>query len=93
MLGERLREGRHNYKNLRHHYESIAGSVRWLDFQYRDPEPNFDRRKVHGVVAKLVRVKDQRFCAALDQVGGGQVNRKSNLVSSPFKGKCQLKSA
>ena len=46
----------------------------WLEFQYADPEPNFDRSQVHGVAAKLFTVKDPRFCVALDTVAGGKVN-------------------
>ena len=44
-----------------------------IDFNYQDPEPNFDRRKVHGVAATLIKVKDLRFSTALDQAGGGKV--------------------
>ena len=46
-----------------------------VDFNYQDPEPNFDRRKVHGVAASLIKVKDLRFSTALDQAGGGKVRR------------------
>jgi structural maintenance of chromosome 2 len=46
-----------------------------LDFQYADPEPNFDRSKVLGVAAKLFTVKDPKFLVALDAVAGGNVNK------------------
>jgi structural maintenance of chromosome 2 len=46
----------------------------WLDFQYRDPEPNFDRSEVRGVAAKLFTVKDSKFIKALETVGGDNVS-------------------
>ena len=45
----------------------------WLDFQYSDPEPGFDRSQVYGVAAKLFTVKDIKFAVALDTAGGGKV--------------------
>ena len=44
-----------------------------LQFQYRDPEKNFDRSKVHGLVAKLVKVKDPQTATALEVAAGGKV--------------------
>ena len=46
----------------------------WLDFQYSDPEPGFDRSQVYGVAAKLFTMKDIKFAVALDTAGGGKVN-------------------
>ena len=37
-----------------------------VDFQYRDPARNFDRSKVKGVVAKLIKVKDRSAMTALE---------------------------
>lgn len=37
-----------------------------VDFQYRDPARNFDRSKVKGVVAKLIKVKDSSAMTALE---------------------------
>lgn len=51
----------------------MSGRYPWLDFKYRDPEPGFDRSKVHGPAATLFTVKDERFCVALDTAGGGKV--------------------
>jgi len=44
-----------------------------LAFQYSDPYPNFDRRQVHGVAAKLFTVVDQNFCQALTTAAGGKL--------------------
>ena len=50
-----------------------------LDFQYTDPEPDFDRKKVKGTVATLFKVTNQKFNAALDTACGGKVTFKDNL--------------
>ena len=44
-----------------------------LNFQYTDPEPGFDRSKVHGLVCKLVRVKNPDTGTALEVVAGSKV--------------------
>lgn len=44
-----------------------------LLFEYRDPEKNFDRSKVHGLVCKLVQVKDMKYATALEVAAGGKV--------------------
>lgn len=43
------------------------------DLQYRDPEPNFDRRKVRGMVGKLFSVRDEKNCLALMMCAGGSL--------------------
>lgn len=37
-----------------------------VEFTYRDPVNNFDRSKVKGVVAKLIKVKDRSTMTALE---------------------------
>ncbi|KAL8096018.1 structural maintenance of chromosomes protein 2-1-like [Apium graveolens] len=44
-----------------------------VDFQYRDPARNFDRSKVKGVVAKLIKVKDSSAMTALEVAAGGKL--------------------
>ena len=44
-----------------------------LQFQYRDPEKNFDRRRVNGLVAKLIKVNDVSTATALEVAAGGKV--------------------
>ncbi|KAL3318368.1 Structural maintenance of chromosomes protein 2 [Cichlidogyrus casuarinus] len=44
-----------------------------LQFEYRDPRPGFDRRKVYGPVAKLVQVKDMQFAQALQTAAGAKL--------------------
>jgi len=45
-----------------------------LQFQYKDPERGFDRRSVHGLVARLVTVKDPATATALEVSAGGRVS-------------------
>ena len=48
-----------------------------LEFQYSDPERDFDRRKVKGIVANLLKVKDQKYNMAIDTACGGKVYQDS----------------
>ncbi|KAI0565202.1 Structural maintenance of chromosomes protein [Gracilaria domingensis] len=43
------------------------------EFRYSDPYPNFDRRKVHGLVATLIRVKDPKLTTAIEVTAGGRL--------------------
>ena len=45
-----------------------------LRFDYTDPEKNFDRRRVKGLVCKLVQVKDTSNATALEVTAGGKVS-------------------
>jgi len=58
---------------LKNNVDSTLARYPVLSFQYRDPERNFDRRKVKGVAAKLFSVKDDRFCTALETAAGGKL--------------------
>ena len=44
-----------------------------LDLQYRAPEKGFDRARVHGAVAKLVRVADPGVAGAVEGCAGGKL--------------------
>uniref|UniRef100_H2YJF4 Structural maintenance of chromosomes protein 2 n=1 Tax=Ciona savignyi TaxID=51511 RepID=H2YJF4_CIOSA len=44
-----------------------------LQFEYRDPESNWDHRRVKGLVADLVDVKDVANATALEVVAGGRL--------------------
>ncbi|CAA9996176.1 unnamed protein product [Nesidiocoris tenuis] len=44
-----------------------------LIFEYSDPEPNFDRRKVRGLVCKLFQMKDQKFSRAVETTAEGRL--------------------
>ena len=44
-----------------------------LAFDYNDPEPNFNRSRVLGVVAKLFRMNDPKFSVALEEASSGKI--------------------
>ncbi|KAL8582210.1 hypothetical protein ACOMHN_004129 [Nucella lapillus] len=56
-----------------------------LRFDYSDPEKNFDRRRVHGLVCKLVQVKDAKNATALEVTAGGKLYNV--VVDSEVTGK------
>ncbi|GAB4852421.1 Structural maintenance of chromosomes protein 2-2 [Ancistrocladus abbreviatus] len=51
----------------------LSGQLANVDFSYRDPTKNFDRSRVKGVVAKLIKVKDSSTMTALEVVAGGRL--------------------
>ncbi|XP_072023463.1 LOW QUALITY PROTEIN: structural maintenance of chromosomes protein 2-like [Amphiura filiformis] len=56
-----------------------------LQFDYKDPEKNFDRSKVHGLVARLVKVNDVRHATALEVTAGRKLYNV--VVDSEVTGK------
>lgn len=54
-----------------------------LQFDYKDPEKNFDRSKVHGLVCKLIKIKDVKLATALEVSAGGKV-RELRIVTEMF---------
>ena len=47
-----------------------------LQFDYKDPEKGFDHRSVHGLVVRLITVKEPKTATALEVSAGGKVSRK-----------------
>ncbi len=82
-LEEEFQNLRHEAQAARRKVDQMSGRFHWLNFQYRDPETNFDRSKVKGVAAKLITVKDPRFYQALDTAGGGKVKKNIFSLSDP----------
>ncbi|XP_061373397.1 structural maintenance of chromosomes protein 2-1-like [Gastrolobium bilobum] len=52
---------------------NISAYLSNVEFTYRDPVKNFDRSKVKGVVAKLIKVKDRSTVTALEVTAGGKL--------------------
>lgn len=50
-----------------------AGLEARLAFEFRDPERGFDRSRVKGLVARLVRVQDPKACTALEIAAGAKL--------------------
>ncbi|EOA12804.1 hypothetical protein CARUB_v10025763mg [Capsella rubella] len=51
----------------------LSAQLANVQFTYRDPVRNFDRSKVKGVVAKLIKVKDRSSMTALEVTAGGKL--------------------
>ncbi len=69
---ERVRIAR-EVRGLRDHIESFDDRYPRFSFTYSDPEKNFDRRRVRGVMAKLFDVVDPKFMMAIEIAAGGRV--------------------
>ncbi|GBF88023.1 structural maintenance of chromosomes 2-like [Raphidocelis subcapitata] len=70
---------------VQHQHGQLPSS---LDFQFKDPERGFDRERVKGVVAKLVRVRDPATATALEVVAGGRLYQV--VVDSDATGRALL---
>ncbi|KAG9134427.1 hypothetical protein Leryth_022382 [Lithospermum erythrorhizon] len=51
----------------------LSSKLANVEFRYNDPAKNFDRFKVKGVVAKLIKVKDNTAMTALEVTAGGKL--------------------
>ncbi|XP_065833920.1 structural maintenance of chromosomes protein 2-like [Oscarella lobularis] len=56
-----------------------------LQFEYKDPQRGFDRSKVHGLVAKLVKVRKISTATSLEVAAGGKLYNV--VVDSEVTGK------
>ncbi|EDW61270.1 structural maintenance of chromosomes protein 2 [Drosophila virilis] len=72
---EQLKERRQQLHNqVREHKRELdrrSGSR--FELQYHDPEPNFERHKVRGMVGKLFKVSDMQNSMALMMAAGGHL--------------------
>ncbi|XP_073977324.1 structural maintenance of chromosomes 2 isoform X3 [Rhodnius prolixus] len=66
LLSQQVRKCSDDVNNFEYRYPQ-------LQFHYKDPEPNFDRSKVRGLLCKLLTVKDKRFARALETAAGGKL--------------------
>ncbi|KAK9292222.1 hypothetical protein L1049_020184 [Liquidambar formosana] len=60
-------------QNLKDETRILSGQLANVQFTYRDPVKNFDRSRVKGVVAKLIKVKDGSTMTALEVAAGGKL--------------------
>lgn len=72
-LKTKLDEERQIVATLRDKVDQLSARAASCEFRFSDPYPNFDRRKVHGLVAKLVRVKDPKVTTAIEVTAGGRL--------------------
>ncbi|VUZ41372.1 unnamed protein product, partial [Hymenolepis diminuta] len=66
---ERARE----LRQLQARSDELGRQFHQLQFDYTDPEPNFDRRRVFGVVAKLFDLVDPKYATAIEVAAGGKL--------------------
>ncbi|XP_071929616.1 structural maintenance of chromosomes protein 2-1 [Coffea arabica] len=60
-------------QNLKDEIRILSSQLANVDFTYNDPVKNFDRARVKGVVAKLIKVKDSSAMTALEVAAGGKL--------------------
>ncbi|CAH8875411.1 unnamed protein product [Trichobilharzia szidati] len=73
---------------LRYQADKMSAEFPQLRFDYTDPEPNFDRRRIHGPVAKLFRIKDEKYAVALEVVAENKLH--NIVVDTELTGKILL---
>ncbi|TRZ00315.1 hypothetical protein DNTS_008592, partial [Danionella cerebrum] len=78
-LLERKKRCTQECNRLREAYESLMGQFPNLRFEYTDPERNWDRIKVKGLVANLFTVTDVSYATALEVVTGKKLLEKGEL--------------
>ncbi|KAK6794268.1 hypothetical protein RDI58_007721 [Solanum bulbocastanum] len=60
-------------QKLKDEIRALSSRLSNIDFTYSDPVKNFNRSKVKGVVAKLIKVKDSSAMTALEVAAGGKL--------------------
>eukprot|EP00808_Paulinella_micropora_P020662 g57751.t1 len=72
-LSDKIAQLEHQVSELRDERDRAAARLTILSFNYADPTPAFDRRKVKGLVARLVTVKESKAATALEVAAGGRL--------------------
>ncbi|RXG57275.1 Structural maintenance of chromosomes protein 2 [Armadillidium vulgare] len=72
-LQNRQRELKRDIFNLREKTDGLESRYPQLCFSYSDPERNFNRRSVKGVLCKLFKMKDPLAATALEVSAGGKL--------------------
>ncbi|KAK0595539.1 hypothetical protein LWI29_007657 [Acer saccharum] len=60
-------------QKLKDEIRNLSAQLANVQFSYRDPVKSFDRSKVKGVVAKLIKVKNNSTMIALEVTAGGKL--------------------
>ncbi|VDN34515.1 unnamed protein product [Dibothriocephalus latus] len=72
-MGERYNQVTRTLRDLQAKNDEFARKFNQLTVEYADPEPNFDRRRVLGIVAKLFDLTDPKYATAIEVAAGGKV--------------------
>ncbi|XP_078728608.1 structural maintenance of chromosomes protein 2 isoform X2 [Lampetra fluviatilis] len=73
MLQKNMKELAAEESAMREKVDRAVASMPQLQFDYRDPERGWDRGRVRGLVASLLRVEDPASATALEVVAGGKL--------------------
>ncbi|XP_049787512.1 structural maintenance of chromosomes protein 2 [Schistocerca cancellata] len=60
-------------RQMRAKVERLESRYPYLFFEYTDPEPNFNKKSIIGMVARLVKIKDMSKAMALEAAAGGRL--------------------
>ncbi|XP_034106185.1 structural maintenance of chromosomes protein 2 [Drosophila albomicans] len=71
QLKERRQELHNEVREIKRELDRRNGAR--YDLQYNDPEPNFQRQKVRGMVGKLFQVNDMNNSMAISMAAGGHL--------------------
>lgn len=72
-INNQLREEQRIVSDIRERLDALSARLESCDFQYSDPYPRFDRRKVYNIVARLIDVNDARKTTAVEITAGGRL--------------------
>ncbi|KAJ9083903.1 Structural maintenance of chromosomes protein 2 [Entomophthora muscae] len=72
-LNNELSSQKARLRELREEQNRLSFQTNNLEFQYKDPYPNFDRRKVKGLVAELFSLGDTKYATALELCAAGKL--------------------
>nr|CAD7198716.1 unnamed protein product [Timema douglasi] len=72
-LQEQKRRLSQEIRSLRYQLDNSKSRNPHLNFVYRDPENNFNRASVKGLVCRLVKVKQPHTARALEVAAGGKL--------------------
>ena len=68
-----LRKINHESSSLNEKVQAFYAKFPQLHIDYRDPEENFDRNRVKGLVCNLFKIKEPKYATALEVAAGGKV--------------------
>ncbi len=69
-------------RSAKERVEALSSSIGSVDFSYRDPERGWDRGRVKGVLARLVRVQRPEAATALEVAAGGRLYQVGLLAGT-----------
>jgi len=88
-LKARANELKNSSENLRDQFDSLSATIEArLNFDYKDPERDFDRSRVKGLVARLFKVNDRKTSTAIEIAAGAKLYQV--IVDTELTGKLLL---